>query len=188
MVVWAAAPPAPFCLPLCVAADDPGPFVLRDCLVSVDGVDMGGVEADAGLERGSVEDVERDEHGVAAPRADGAGLAQQRGEQLEVGVAEREVAAVRSGGRAVGGRVDAEGGVDGARISNPATSESIFLPAGGYKQSDYLSCDGSEAWFWSSDSAPDYGYSQCISFRSANIYYGVAGNYDEMPVRPVCAK
>ena len=76
-------------------------------------------------------------------------------------------------------------GVNGGRFTGP-NGGSIFLPAAGYRWSDYLYYAGSYGFYWSSAQSPsDSYYAYELRFNSGNAVWYYDYRYSGQSVRPV---
>lgn len=79
-----------------------------------------------------------------------------------------------------------QNGINGYRVTSKTNSNSIFLPAAGYRNVTFLATVGLSGYYWSSslyESGPDYAW--YLFFPSARVY-GDDYRYYGQSVRPVC--
>jgi YD repeat-containing protein len=63
-----------------------------------------------------------------------------------------------------------QNGVNGIRVIGP-NGNSIFLPAAGYRWDDYLNCEGSNGYYWSSSLGYYYSYDACSLLFGSDYWY-----------------
>ena len=80
-----------------------------------------------------------------------------------------------------------QNGVNGYKVTSKTNSNSVFLPAAGYRYDTSLSNAGSYGYYWSSslnESAPIYAW--YVSFNSGGVYADYSNRCSGQSVRPVC--
>ena len=77
----------------------------------------------------------------------------------------------------------------GRKITSKSNSNSIFLPAAGYRYDSSLTCAGSRGCYWSRSLYAIYSYSAySLDFNSSNFYTNGNYRYYGQSVRPVRVK
>ena len=80
-----------------------------------------------------------------------------------------------------------QNGVNGYKVVSKKNGNSIFLPAAGYRNDDYLNHEGSYGYYWSSSLCADYsGGAYYVFFNSDNVDWSDSNRYYGRSVRAVC--
>ena len=80
-----------------------------------------------------------------------------------------------------------QNGVNGYQVTSKTNSNSIFLPAAGYRDDTVLSRVGSYGYYWSSSLLEnDPSYARCLYFGSDDVGRYSDFRYYGLSVRPVC--
>ena len=79
-----------------------------------------------------------------------------------------------------------QNGVNGYQVSSKTNSNSIFLPAAGYRYDTYLHLAGSDGYYWSSSLGSDRPYRAWYVRFSSDYVHRYYGRRVGLSVRPVC--
>ena len=78
-----------------------------------------------------------------------------------------------------------QNGVNGRLVTSKTNSNSIFLPAAGYRSGNHLNNAGSSGHYWSSSLDSDCPYAWFVSFSSATVAWSIYNRWEGRSVRPV---
>ena len=80
-----------------------------------------------------------------------------------------------------------QNGVKGYKVTSKKNGNSIFLPAAGYRNNDYLSSAGDNGNYWSSSlDSGSSGRAYDLRFNSGFVYWSLSSRSLGHSVRPVC--